>query len=125
MEFKPDGSIVIGPAFRQAEASWYEGLAAIVRAGTGVIVDDVFLEGGASQARLQAALQGLTVLWVGVRCDPAIAAAREVRRPDRMKGLARNQAGRVHEGVRYDIVVDTTDTSTAECAGLITATLRS
>jgi chloramphenicol 3-O phosphotransferase len=123
IDFKPDGSVAIGQAFRTAEASWYEGLAAIARAGTGVIVDEVFLEGGHSQAQLQAALQRLVVLWVGVRCHPAIAEARELRRPDRMKGLARDQAERVHEGVSYDIVVDTTETSPAECAKLITATV--
>ena len=48
----PDGSVVVGEAFRAAELAWYEGLAAIARAGTGLIVDEVFLGGGASQARL-------------------------------------------------------------------------
>jgi chloramphenicol 3-O phosphotransferase len=123
MELKPDGSIAIGSVFRQAAAAWYDGLAAIARAGTGVIVDEVFLDGGGAQLRLRAALEGLAVLWVGVRCHPATAEARELRRPDRVAGMARHQAERVHRGVRYDIVVDTTETSTAACAALITATL--
>ena len=123
LEFKPDGSIAVGQAFRRAQASWYEGLAAIARAGTGVIVDEVFLDGGDSQGRLRAALHGLAVIWAGVRCHPETAEARELRRPDRTKGLAKDQAERVHEGVSYDIVVDTTDTSTSECATLIVATL--
>jgi chloramphenicol 3-O phosphotransferase len=123
MEIKDDGSITVGQAFRQAEASWYQGLAAIARAGTRVIVDEVFLDAGESQARLQAALDGLAVVWVGVRCDSATAEARELRRGDRIKGLARDQADRVHEGVSYDVVVDTTETSTAECATLIAAML--
>jgi chloramphenicol 3-O phosphotransferase len=123
LEFKPDGSIAVGLAFRQAEASWYEGLAAIARAGTGVIVDEVFLDGGVSQAGLQAALRGLAVVWVGVRCHPDTAEARELRRPDRIKGMAKDQAERVHKGVSYDIVVGTTDTSQADCARLIVATL--
>jgi chloramphenicol 3-O phosphotransferase len=124
LDFKPDGSIAVGQAFRTAEDSWYKGLAAIARAGTGVIVDEVFLGGGQSQARLKTALEGLAVLWVGVRCDPAVAEAREVVRADRMKGLARNQAERVHDGVTYDIVVDTSRTSTADCASVIEANLR-
>jgi chloramphenicol 3-O phosphotransferase len=123
LDFKPDGSIAIGPAFRQAEASWYEGLAAIAHAGTGVIMDEVFLDGGESQVRLRRALEGLAVVWIGVRCHPVIAEAREIRRGDRMRGLARDQAERVHEGVSYDIVVDTTDTLTADCADLIAVTL--
>ena len=123
MDFRPDGSIVVGPAFRAAEASWYQGLAAIARARTGVILDEVFLDGGDSQVRLQTALAGLAVLWVGVRCHPAVAESRELRRPDRTKGLARTQAERVHEGVRYDIVVDTTETSTEDCASVIASIL--
>lgn len=125
LEFKPDGSISVGADFRHAETSWYEGLAAIARSGTGVIVDQVFLDGGDSQARLQAALQGLAVIWVGVRCHPETAEARELGRADRRKGLARDQADRVHEGVSYDITVDTTGTSPAECATKIVATLES
>jgi chloramphenicol 3-O phosphotransferase len=122
LEFKPDGSITVEPAFRLAGAAWNEGVAAIARAGTRVIVDEVFLDGGAAQARLQAALEGLAVIWVGVRCHPDTAEAREIRRGDRNNGLARDQAERVHEGVSYDLVVDTTDTSTAQCASRIMAT---
>jgi chloramphenicol 3-O phosphotransferase len=125
MEFKPNGTIAIAPEFYWAEASWYHGLAAIARTGTGLILDEVFLDGGDSQARLEAALVGLAVVWVGVHCQPAVAEAREVRRPDRISGMARNQAERVHAGVRYDIVVDTTATSSGECAALIVSSLES
>lgn len=124
LEFRSDGSIVVAEAFRSAEESWYEGLAAIARAGTGVLVDEVFLDGALSQERLRKALQGVAVLWVGVRCDPGVAAARELQRPDRVRGLARHQAERVHEGVSYDIVVDTTEASSEECAKLIAAKLQ-
>ncbi len=123
LEFKPDGSIAVAPAFRMAQASWYEGLAAIARAGASVIVDEVFLDGGDSQASLQKALQGLDVLWVGVRCDSEIAEARELQRGDRATGLARYQSERVHAGVSYDIAVDTSDTSADACALSVIATL--
>jgi chloramphenicol 3-O phosphotransferase len=123
LEFKPDGSIAVEPAFRTAQASWYEGLAAVARAGTGVIVDEVFLDGGDSQASLQNALQGLKVLWVAVRCDSEIAASREHQRGDRAPGLARHQSERVHAGVNYDIAVDTSDTPADSCAMSIVAML--
>jgi chloramphenicol 3-O phosphotransferase len=106
----------VGDTFRAAEQAWYEGLAAIVRAGTGVIVDEVFLQGGASQARLERALQGLSVLWVGVRCDPIVAEKRERQRSDRTIGMARKQAATVHQGVHYDIVVDTSHLTPDQCA---------
>jgi chloramphenicol 3-O phosphotransferase len=123
IEFGSDGSVVVGETFRKAEASWYQGLAAIARAGTGVIIDEVFLDGAVSQSRLRTALEGLAVLWVGVRCQSAVAEARERQRGDRIRGMAQNQAERVHEGVMYDMVVETTDTSSAECAEAIVAKL--
>jgi chloramphenicol 3-O phosphotransferase len=123
LDFKPDGSIAVEPAFRAAQASWYEGLATIARAGTGVILDEVFLDAGDSQATLQKALRGLDVVWVAVRCDSEIAEARELQRGDRARGLAKYQAERVHAGVTYDIAVDTSDTSPEACAISIIATL--
>ena len=85
--------------------------------------DDVFLSGAASQQRLRAHLDGVSVLWVGVRCDAATAAGREVARGDRSPGMATAQAEMVHEGVLYDLEVDTTTTESLECARLIAARL--
>ena len=61
--------------------------------------------GRSAQERLAAALSGVPVVWVGVRCDPDVAEARGRARVDRLPGMARLQAGRVHEGVVYDLVV--------------------
>jgi chloramphenicol 3-O phosphotransferase len=119
IHFGADGSISVGEAFHQAEAAWYQGVAAIAHAGAAVIADEVFLDGAKSQARLAAALQGLTVVWVGVRCDPDVAESRGIQRGDRIRGQARDQALRVHQGVRYDLVVDTTRTASSQCAGTI------
>ena len=123
IKFGPDGSVTVGDDFRRAEASWYAGAAAIGRCGTGLILDEVFLGGRSSQERLSSALAGLPVVWVGIRCDPGVAAAREHDRPDRVTGMARLQAARVHEGVVYDLVVDTTAASAADCAGTIASHL--
>src|ERR1022692_355980 len=68
VEFAPDGEVIVGPEFRSLEAAWIDGVAAMARAGAGVIVDEVFLGGAVSQQRWQKALGGLGVLWVGVRC---------------------------------------------------------
>ena len=123
IEVGPDGSVSVGDDFRRAEASWYAGLAAIGRCGTGLILDEVFLGGRSSQERLASALAGLPVVWAGVRCDPGVAAAREQDRPDRVGGMARLQAARVHEGVVYDLVVNTTAASAADCARTIASHL--
>jgi chloramphenicol 3-O phosphotransferase len=81
----------------------------------------VFLGGAASQQRWRSALEDLDVLWVGVRCAPEVAAAREAARGDRVAGMAAAQASAVHEGVAYDLVVDTSQASPGECAQAILA----
>jgi chloramphenicol 3-O phosphotransferase len=121
IEFAPDGGVAVGPAFRVLEAAWIAGVAAMVRAGARVIVDEVFLGGAASQRRWRAGLDGLAVLWVGVRCASAVAADREVARGDRVTGMAASQAELVHRGVVYDLEVDTTHTGSMACARTIAA----
>lgn len=119
--FGPGGEVAVGAEFRRMDAAWAAGIAAIARAGAPVIVDDVFLGGADSQDRWRAALAGLDVLWVGVRCDADVAAARESARGDRAPGMARSQADAVHRGVAYDLQVDTTHTDAAACARTIAA----
>nr|WP_234335798.1 chloramphenicol phosphotransferase CPT [Streptomyces sp. NRRL S-1022] len=121
IEFAEDGGVHVGAGFRAVEAAWREGVAATARAGAGIVVDDVFLGGAASQQRWRKALAGLAVLWVGVRCDPEVAAARELARGDRAPGMAAAQAGPVHRGVEYDLEVDTTHTESLACARIIAA----
>jgi chloramphenicol 3-O phosphotransferase len=113
------GQVDVGPEWRDLEASWYLGLSAIAASGTGVIVDEVFLGGNQSQERLRAALGDLRVLWVGVKCDLDVARAREGLRPDRVPGMAESQAAVVHEGVVYDMTVDTSHASPELCAAEI------
>lgn len=121
IEFAPDGQVAVGPEFRAADDAWAQGIAAMARAGARVIVDEVFLGGQSSQQRWRTALDGLPVLWAGVRCDPDVAAAREIARGDRVAGMARSQADAVHTGVTYDVQVDTTRAESLECARLIAA----
>ncbi|MEV6488672.1 chloramphenicol phosphotransferase CPT [Actinoplanes sp. NPDC051633] len=123
IEIDPGGGVSIGPQFRIVEAAWMRGVAEVARAGVGVVVDDVFLGGAASQQRWTDALDGLRVLWVGVRCEAGVAAGREIARGDRARGMAAAQATVVHEGVRYDVEVDTTHTEAVECARAIAARL--
>ena len=124
IEFAADGDIVVGPEFRVLEAAWMAGVATMARAGARIIVDDAFLGAAASQQRWQRALDALQVLWVGVRCDSAVAASREIARGDRVTGMAAAQAILVHQGVAYDVQVDTTHTEALDCAREIAARVR-
>lgn len=121
LAFGADGTVEVGEAWRPVEKAWHAGVAAMARSGLGVILDEVLLGGGAGQRRIAEALSGLSVLWVGVHCSPAVAAEREKGRPDRIVGMASSQAMTVHEAVRYDVVVDTTATSSDECARTVLA----
>ncbi len=123
IEFASDGQVIVGAEFRTLEAAWIEGIAAMARAGARVVVDEVWLGGADSQRRWQQALSGLRVLWVGVRCDVAIAAGREAARGDRITGMATSQAESVHRGVVYDLEVDTSHTEAVQCARIIAARL--
>lgn len=114
-----DGEVSVGPEFRRLEAAWIEGVAAMAHGGARVIVDEVFLGGAESQRRWREALDGLDVLWVGVRCDGTVAAGREIARGDRVPGMAARQADLVHQGVKYDLEVDTAHTESLECARVI------
>lgn len=116
-----DGDVQPDDTFSRLEMAWMAGVAAMVEAGAKVIIDDVFLSGRASQDRWRQALAGLNTLWVAVRCDATTAEARERARGDRVAGMAAKQAEIVHEGVGYDVEVDTTDTAAEECARVIAA----
>lgn len=127
--FRSNGDVETGTKFMVRESAWRIGLAAMARAGALLILDEVFLAGGATQTTMRATMEGLNVLWVGVHCDPDVAAGREAQRPDRIPGMARTQAQQVHIDMRYDIEVDTTERPPEACArviaGHVTSPLRS
>jgi chloramphenicol 3-O phosphotransferase len=120
----PHGEVIVGPEFRTLEAAWIQGVAAMAHAGARIILDEVFLGGAASEQRWKQALGTLQVLWVGVRCDSAVAAGREIARGDRVVGMAASQAEVAHQGVSYDLQVDTTHAEALECARAIVAHLQ-
>ena len=56
-----------------------------------------------------------------VRCAPEIATGREIARGDRAAGMAALQAETVHEGVVYDVEIDTSRSESLHCARVIAA----
>jgi chloramphenicol 3-O phosphotransferase len=121
ISFAADGRVSVGADFRTLQHAWRQGVVAMARVGARVIIDDVFLGGAATQQEWRQVVDGLAVLWVGVRCESAVAAGREIARGDRVQGMAAAQADVVHEGVAYDVEVDTTHTESLECARTIAA----
>ena len=103
-------------AYRRTVAVW-------ARAGFDVIVDEVVLDDRAA-AGWRDELEGVSVVWVAVRCDLDVAESREQKRGDRYAGLVRGQLDVVHRHVRYDLELDTTSHSPDELVGELEEHLR-
>src|SRR6185295_9395890 len=116
--------VVSGPVGERMVAGFYAAVAAVAAAGNNVIVDT--LMGDPLDAReCVRHLQPLDALMVGVHCPLAILEERERARGDRTSGLARGELTRVHRYALYDVEVDTSSSSSPECAQTISAALRS
>lgn len=121
--YEQDGTITFSSEHRVLERTWYAGLSSMARAGAHLILDEVLLSGRVGQERLQSTFSDVSLMWVGIHCDPEVAASREAQRADRVEGMARQQALIVHSGVVYDLEVNTTGRSTEECADDIASRL--
>jgi chloramphenicol 3-O phosphotransferase len=114
MEPAPDGLVIeAGALGRRLFAAYRRTAATWARAGFNVLVDEVAFDRECVEDWKQA-LGGLRVTWVGVRCDPDVAEARERARGDRTIGLARGLEAVVHEHVEYDFELDTSTSSVSE-----------
>ncbi|MCC3265230.1 chloramphenicol phosphotransferase CPT family protein [Arthrobacter gengyunqii] len=114
--YERDGGVTLSAEYRALERCWYTGLSSMATAGAHLILDEVILSGGAGQERLRSMFGDVFMMWVGVRCAPEVAASREAQRPDRVEGMAREQALSVHNGMVYDFEVNTTNRSINDCA---------
>ncbi len=89
-------------------------IAAMADEGNDMIVDDVLLFGAG--AHYEEVLRDHRLIVVGLFAPLDVLEERERQRGDRQIGLARWQYSRVHEGLRYDLELDTTRATPEECA---------
>lgn len=114
---KPSVVIREGPVAERAFRGMRYAVAAMAAQGNNLIVDDVLLGGaGAEYADLLSAFE---VFMVGVVAPLDVLEARKHGRGDRLIGLARWQFDRVHEGMTYDLIVDTSGATPMDCASKI------
>jgi chloramphenicol 3-O phosphotransferase len=102
----------------RTRAGFHRAAAGMARAGNDVIVDHVLSERWRLLDCLQV-MDGLDVVFVGIRCAPAELARRELARGDREPGSAVAQQELVHAHGDYDLECDTTSTSARNCADAI------
>ncbi len=106
-----------GAVAQRAFRGMRHAIAALAAQGNNLIVDEVMT--GDQMAEYAALLAPFDPRVVGVFAPLEVLEARERQRGDRMIGLARWQFDRVHAGMRYDLVVDTSTATPEECAALI------
>lgn len=111
---RPSVVIRSGPVGARTMRGMRHAIAAMAEQGNNLIVDDVIF-GGEISEYLQL-LSGFDLHLVGVMAPLDVLEAREAARADRLPGLARWQYGRVHEGIDYDLEVETGHLSPLECA---------
>ncbi len=119
-----NSSVVIktGPVADRAFRGMQHAIAAMAAQGNNLIVDDVLL--GQGIVEYVELLAPFDLFLVGVLAPLVVLEERERQRGDRLIGLARWQYNRVHQGMKYNLEVDTSVASPMECAHLIRRTFR-
>jgi chloramphenicol 3-O phosphotransferase len=105
----PTIAIHAGPLVATAMRAFRASVAAMANEGIDLVVDDVMF--GPEWAEYARLLTGHHVVKIGILCPLDILEAREAARGDRAIGLARGQWGRVHEGIAYDLTIDSSVTT--------------
>jgi len=114
-------AVQVGESYTAVEDTWLAGLARMAELGTRLLVEDNFVSGPAAQQRWRSALGSVPAAFVGVRCPAEVAARRELRRGDRITGMAAQQAESVHQGIEYDLELDTAVAGPEQNAALVRA----
>ncbi len=108
----------VAETLRRTRAGFHRAVAGMAEAGNDVIMDHVLSEPW-RLADCLVLFRPFPVLLVGVYCDPAELTRREQARGDRPPGTAAAQVDQVHRHGTYDLIVDTTHRTAADCAAEI------
>jgi chloramphenicol 3-O phosphotransferase len=106
------------PIFTKTMLGYYRSLKAFLSAGHNVLADTGFYTPDLLAKCVQE-LASDRVWIIGVHCSVTELERRELERADRQRGLAKEQYATIHNGVIYDIEVDTTQRTVEECAQTI------
>ena len=93
-------------------------VAGLLASGNRLIVDNAITR-PEWKAAFDEAVAGHRTFRIGVTCEPEEARKRELKRGDRAIGTVDRELPLVHEGMAYDLVVDTTQTPATAIADLI------
>ncbi len=105
----------VGPRGKTYILTMYECIGLMAERGFNVIVDDVCLDASLLK-QVAAKLSPFDVYFIGITCQLPILEERELLRGNRIIGSARGQHNVVHSCYEYDLTIDTSKTSTRDCA---------
>jgi chloramphenicol 3-O phosphotransferase len=110
--------IVSGEYGKNIEESFRFVVKALLECGNNLIVDNV-IAGNQEMLVWKNLLVDYKCCFVGVFCSLKKLVGRENERNERIAGSAAEQYFRTHEGVEYDLTIDTGEQSIKTCANLI------
>jgi len=115
-EGAPITRVNLGPTGKKILSQKPAFAAQLASSGLSLVIDEVLKRDEMLKAYVDA-LSDCRVYFVGVHCSLEEMERREKARGDRMIGLSRNQINHVHGPPRvYDLEVDTTNRTAADCA---------
>lgn len=108
-------TLEVGPEGQKVIKGMHQAIAAYARTGNNVIVDyikydDVWI------VDLQEALKGINVILVGVTAPLEVIEQREKKRGTSPEGHARSHYHTVHQGMKYDVMIDTSKVTPEQAA---------
>lgn len=104
-----------GAAVHKAVKGMHRAIAALAQEGNHLVIDHVLFEEDWLDHCVRS-LTGISVLFVGVRCPIEELERREYYRGNRILGSARGHFETVHSHGAYDLEVDTSRLTAAQCA---------
>ena len=104
--------------FPKIKLAMAKSVRALAETGHNVIVDIVFC-GQKTYQEFSNILADFSVSFIKVDCPLYELEERELARGDRPHGLAQSQIKSTHDGVAYDLIIDTAANSPRQCAEII------
>lgn len=104
--------------FPKMKLAMAKSVRALAETGHNVIVDIVFY-GQKTYQEFSNILADFSVSFIKVDCPLYELEERELARGDRPHGLAQSQIKSTHDGVAYDLIIDTAANSPRQCAEII------
>jgi chloramphenicol 3-O phosphotransferase len=99
-------TLEIGPEGQKIIKGMHRSIAEYARAGNNIIVDYIKYD-PAWIADLQESLRGIKIIWVGVTASLEAIQKREKERGTSPEGHARSIYSTVHQGITYDLMLNT------------------